>query len=796
MTALGVQPHPRTVRELLTEDHYRVPAYQRNYAWGEEQIRQLIDDLLDAATDATTDEYFLGNIVVSAARGTSEDPFSVVDGQQRLTTLHLLFAHLGSLDSALDAHSLSFESRPRATRSFERLGGPLDADMDPAIDAGYRIIAQYGRTKDVLRHLEYVLDKVLVVRLSLPEATDLNRYFEVMNTRGEQLQQQDIVKARLMARLPESERATFAWIWDACTRMDTYVQMSLTPADIPLRERLFGSEWAWLQAKSFNELCEARNTPTEAGHGFRASGGSLRSAIEAYGRVRGGDAEDAEESERFTSVIEFPVFLLHVLRIVEGGSPGEDETQLDDKKLVKRFQQWLEASDDRAGNVRAFALALLRCRLLFDAFVIKREFTTRTGDDGIWSLKRLVRGTSNGKPTPRYVGTFPLDRTPAGDTESVDDADASKRVRLLEAALRVTYTSPRTMHWMTALLRDVVDTPVATVDADHVLEVLRTVARAKVAEAFPDGHEFAPTGFSIPRIVFTYVDYLLADKAGQLDFQFGFRNSIEHFYPQHPEADIAQAHGVLDDPADRELLGNLALLTVRDNSKFTNSLPSVKAEYSAIVSQSPKLGEMARVALTDRRAWNSTAIKAHHDEMLDLLRSDLALGVSGRRADQPNAGFEPLAREPQEGIRQSSVVAQRDAAAPTSVPSWVFGAFDTVVEQQADLTGAAPGKTASNRNERWRLIPLHRSSVYLVLNRAAYLRGEPSFFVDIYESRTPWFDTLEGSLRTAGISDITPLTWSPGIRIRLPVDSRLSREDLLAVLGSSVAQVRAALEPE
>lgn len=41
--------------------------------------------------------------------------------------------------------------------------------------------------------------KVTVVRASLPPTTDLNRYFEIMNTRGQQLLQVDIVKARLMS---------------------------------------------------------------------------------------------------------------------------------------------------------------------------------------------------------------------------------------------------------------------------------------------------------------------------------------------------------------------------------------------------------------------------------------------------------------------------------------------------------------------------------------------------------------------------------------------------------------------
>ena len=65
-----------------------------------------------------------------------------------------------------------------------------------------------------------------LVRASLPPTTDLNRYFDIMNTRGQQLQQVDIVKARLMSGLAnEEEQACFAWIWDACADMNSYVQM-------------------------------------------------------------------------------------------------------------------------------------------------------------------------------------------------------------------------------------------------------------------------------------------------------------------------------------------------------------------------------------------------------------------------------------------------------------------------------------------------------------------------------------------------------------------------------------------
>ena len=107
----------------------------------------------------------------------------------------------------------------------------------------------------------FLLTNVTLVRASLPRDTDLNRYFEVMNTRGQQLQQVDIVKARLMSRLKdEAERACFAWIWEACADMDSYVQMSLTPGDTVLRTDVFGEDWRWLSASEFAQLLEIHRT--------------------------------------------------------------------------------------------------------------------------------------------------------------------------------------------------------------------------------------------------------------------------------------------------------------------------------------------------------------------------------------------------------------------------------------------------------------------------------------------------------------------------------------------------------
>jgi uncharacterized protein with ParB-like and HNH nuclease domain len=66
---------------------YEVPIYQRNYAWGQDEISTLIQDVYDAYSKNTKTIYFIGTLV-SFHKG--ESIFEVIDGQQRLTTINLV----------------------------------------------------------------------------------------------------------------------------------------------------------------------------------------------------------------------------------------------------------------------------------------------------------------------------------------------------------------------------------------------------------------------------------------------------------------------------------------------------------------------------------------------------------------------------------------------------------------------------------------------------------------------------------------------------------------------------------
>ena len=276
------------------------------------------------------------------------------------------------------------------------------------------------------------------------------------------------------------------------------------------------------------------------------------------------------------------------------------------------------ATGGAAEWVRNFAVALVKLRNLFDAFILKRQYTSTTGEDGDWSLQRLLKRTSKGRSTPGYINTFSKSGT---EIEEDGDVDPSTReLLLLESMLRVTYTSPRTMHWITRVLKVLAEGNPGDVQGSDLVEVLRAYARGKVREAFFADEK--PEGFNISRIVFTYLDYLLLEDKQKSEFRFSFRNSIEHFYPQSPDE---QQSGAVVSTSCLNLLGNLALVSVSANSKFSNSLPKAKAENfrTTIEAQSPKLQMMA--AVTREHGWGDEQVLRHHDTVVTLLQDDLAL---------------------------------------------------------------------------------------------------------------------------------------------------------------------------
>ena len=83
-----------TIKKLVCDREYRIPVYQRNYAWGLDETTQLIQDIADYAKDSPTNNYYIGNLIVFPRYENNALYFETIDGQQRTTTITILLCAL------------------------------------------------------------------------------------------------------------------------------------------------------------------------------------------------------------------------------------------------------------------------------------------------------------------------------------------------------------------------------------------------------------------------------------------------------------------------------------------------------------------------------------------------------------------------------------------------------------------------------------------------------------------------------------------------------------------------------
>lgn len=79
-----------------SDNRYIIPVYQRNYDWKTKQCEQLFNDLVQIIKKDRTSHFF-GSIVTSSANKAGKSDYLVIDGQQRITTISILFTAMVNL---------------------------------------------------------------------------------------------------------------------------------------------------------------------------------------------------------------------------------------------------------------------------------------------------------------------------------------------------------------------------------------------------------------------------------------------------------------------------------------------------------------------------------------------------------------------------------------------------------------------------------------------------------------------------------------------------------------------------
>lgn len=232
-----------------SEFDYIIPAYQRPYAWTEEEADTLFEDLYGFYSSEPDDEsYFLGSIVLIKEE---EKPHSeVIDGQQRLTTLTILLAVLTSQLNGSDyddfknylikpgraSQGLPSKPRlcirPRDNEFFETYIQQMDFDGLLKLDADQqdteaktniiknarlllgKVKANLKTPAEITGFGAFLVQRCYLVAVSSPTKASAFRVFSVMNNRGMSLLVTDIIKADIIGAIPDSKKDFYTNKWE------------------------------------------------------------------------------------------------------------------------------------------------------------------------------------------------------------------------------------------------------------------------------------------------------------------------------------------------------------------------------------------------------------------------------------------------------------------------------------------------------------------------------------------------------------------------------------------------------
>lgn len=595
----------KNIKEILANDNYIIPRYQRNYAWRKAEISQLIKDIDEFFPKENNKEksYYLGSLVCFKREDGS---FELIDGQQRHTTLTLINLVLKNwiekIDNVVSASNLKFDSRKKVQNYIENLYKIEKSNFQKQVDElnilgtgnfkdAIELIQEELKSRDIKKFAENFYGNVYLFRVEVPEDTDLNHYFEIMNNRGEQLEKHEIVKALLMGKICDlKEQEKFATIWDACADMNDYVYFNFKKAD---RQSLFDNNGK-LKAENFDNISVSENEDNSQEL-------SLADIIGNHNIPTDFPKEEKFIKDKYKSVIDFPNFLLQVLKI------KSDKVSLDDKKLLEQFENIKPAPKE-------FIFELLKYRILFDKFVIKQDLADADESKQNWGIRKL--NTENPQSESYFETTI--------KTFENDDKLVKLQVMLYYSDSTNTYNN-----WLQEIMRN---TDFAD---DKFTEKVRDIAKDK----------FNQENLSYPNIsIFNlyFIDFLLwelyaenikgketyvndnSDKLNNLkkkifnqralfySFKFSQVNSKEHLFSQ---SQSILHYGEVKDFVNG--IGNLCLISTSENSSGNKENPVEKKIRFAGKNSSLKRLIMFENFENDK--WGEEQIKKHEEEIQELI---------------------------------------------------------------------------------------------------------------------------------------------------------------------------------
>lgn len=641
-----------TINKVVEEGlRFNIPRYQRLYVWEDEQVETLFNDL-HTACSVNKDMYYIGGVILVKNKWNNE-LFDLVDGQQRFTTLWLMAYELGDLLLGFrnkgNEQRIQFAIRPKVEKYFLELssGQEFSTELNREFEDLVRIDLARRRLKELIQSkikterekelfADFIAKKLKFVVTTVPQKTDLNKLFETLNNRGEQLSQDEILKARILAGFQNRPtRWKYSGIWNACNDTRNYLERALS-YEIGSSRNVADSYNQWssiFDAKKIRSLFDkGKNSQTDL-----LSLEKILTKRKVEDIAEGSDEilpelhphTTDEELQKVRSILTFPQLLLHTLRVFRHKRDLNDIQRINEKELLKIFDEYFlpkkppisqEEIDDFEKDCKEFVELLFNIREVFDKYIIKWVELEQNNEE---LMIKKVRKQNQKKGGWAYYLRRELTEQYNGLTH-------------LQGLL---YHSQQntTQYWLTPYLYWLLDHP-SFEDAydwlkklDNVLfctkrdEELLTDRTWECMEDYPQHpidysilHEELGTGF--PHYWFYKIDFILWHEKDELrkpqwnSYKVTAKNSIEHIGPQNPRD---KRDKVCIKQLDK--MGNLVLVTRSINSEYGDQPYKVKRARFNDKKNKGSYDSLKSDLIYANETWNDELAERHQEKILQVL---------------------------------------------------------------------------------------------------------------------------------------------------------------------------------
>ena len=231
-----IKADAKNIRDVLHTQKYDIDVFQREYKWERKQIEQLLSDLESKFLSAYNEQdereevekyppYYLGSIIVSRKNGKR----SIIDGQQRLTSITLLLIHLHNLQKeskekvdikplvlsekfAKKTYNLTIADRIECMDALYNNRGFNPSGKGESVQNIYRryedieeLFPKDLKDKTLPYFIDWLIEKVMFVEIKTGSDEDAYTIFETMNDRGLNLTATEILKGYLLSNLDSDE---------------------------------------------------------------------------------------------------------------------------------------------------------------------------------------------------------------------------------------------------------------------------------------------------------------------------------------------------------------------------------------------------------------------------------------------------------------------------------------------------------------------------------------------------------------------------------------------------------------